>query len=187
MREKTDKRVIKTKAKLVSTFMTLIRERDFENLTVNDICEAADVRRATFYKHYSDKYDFFKYIVSTLRADFDRKWISTPEGSLCDYFISYAFSLVDFFDENDVIIKNIAASAVSSAMFSIVISENFLETKRKIAEAKGDKIPHALEVFTPMLVGGVFHTLLDWAKNGKRLKKEELKSELEVMIKNMTR
>lgn len=187
MREKTDARVIRTKAKLVSTFMELIRKRDFENLTVNDICEKADVRRATFYKHYSDKYDFFKYIVSTLRADFDREWLLNSEGELCDYFVNYAFSLIDFFDENDVIIRNIAASAVSSAMFSIAISENFIETKKKICEAKGETIPHATDVFTPMLVGGVFHTMLDWVKGGKIMPKEKLKEELEVIISNITK
>ncbi|MBO0778862.1 MAG: TetR/AcrR family transcriptional regulator [Ktedonobacteraceae bacterium] len=37
--------------------MSLMTERDFESITVTDICERAMVHRTTFYKHFEDKYD----------------------------------------------------------------------------------------------------------------------------------
>jgi AcrR family transcriptional regulator len=37
--------------------MPLITERDFESISVNDICDRAMVHRTTFYNHYKDKYN----------------------------------------------------------------------------------------------------------------------------------
>ena len=56
--KKTDLRVLKTKQALRNSFIDLIREKTFESITVNELCDQAMVRRATFYKHYADKYDF---------------------------------------------------------------------------------------------------------------------------------
>lgn len=184
MREKIDARVVKTRAKLVSTFMDLISKHDFDDITVNDICEKAGVRRATFYKHYADKYDFFKYIVSTIRSDFDEYWLGDKSQTHGVSFSSYSVALVDYFDEHEAMIKNICKSTVSSAIFSIAISQNFEDTKKKLQMAKDDGYTphHSLDVLSTMLVGGVFHTLLNWVQTGKRTPKDQLKREIRVIV-----
>lgn len=51
-----DLRVQRTNKFLWDALITLMGERDFESLTVTEICERAMVHRTTFYKHYEDKY-----------------------------------------------------------------------------------------------------------------------------------
>ena len=51
-----DLRVRRTYKFLWDALMSLMTERDFEFVTVTDICERAMVHRTTFYKHYEDKY-----------------------------------------------------------------------------------------------------------------------------------
>jgi AcrR family transcriptional regulator len=52
--------------------MSLMAERDFESITVVDICERAMVHRTTFYKHYEDKYGLlFHGIQDELKALFE--------------------------------------------------------------------------------------------------------------------
>src|SRR5690606_25400747 len=51
-----DLRVRRTYKFLWEALMTLMTEREFESITVTDICERAMVHRTTFYKHYEDKY-----------------------------------------------------------------------------------------------------------------------------------
>ena len=51
-----DLRVRRTYKFLWDGLMALMAERDFESITVTDICERAMVHRTTFYKHYEDKY-----------------------------------------------------------------------------------------------------------------------------------
>jgi AcrR family transcriptional regulator len=51
-----DLRVRRTYKFLWDALIALMMERDFESLTVTDICERAMVHRTTFYKHYEDKH-----------------------------------------------------------------------------------------------------------------------------------
>lgn len=51
-----DLRMRRTYKFLWEALIALMTERDFESITVTDICERAMVHRTTFYKHYEDKY-----------------------------------------------------------------------------------------------------------------------------------
>ncbi|MBE2222149.1 MAG: TetR/AcrR family transcriptional regulator [Anaerolineae bacterium] len=61
--EKVDLRILRTRKMLVQAFMDLLREKDLQAITVSDIAERAMVNRATFYAHFTDKYDLFAYMV----------------------------------------------------------------------------------------------------------------------------
>lgn len=52
-----DKRIIKTKNNIKGTLTKLLEEKPYEDITVKELCEAAQTSRITFYTHYSDKGD----------------------------------------------------------------------------------------------------------------------------------
>jgi AcrR family transcriptional regulator len=51
-----DPRITRTRKLLVDAFMGLLAEKDFEDITVQDIAARATVNLATFYDHFVDKY-----------------------------------------------------------------------------------------------------------------------------------
>jgi len=53
----TDLRIRRTHHFLQEAMIDLITEQGFESITVGDIAERAMINRATFYRHYQDKYD----------------------------------------------------------------------------------------------------------------------------------
>jgi AcrR family transcriptional regulator len=53
----TDLRIRRTHKMLQEAMIALIAERGFDAITVGDIADRAMVNRATFYRHYEDKYD----------------------------------------------------------------------------------------------------------------------------------
>ena len=53
----TDRRVRYTKKVIQESFVRLLGEKELSRITVKEICEVADVNRATFYAHYADAYD----------------------------------------------------------------------------------------------------------------------------------
>ncbi|MFA7674359.1 MAG: TetR family transcriptional regulator, partial [Clostridia bacterium] len=48
-----DRRVRYTKMVLKESFINLLSKKGISNITIKQICEDADINRATFYTHYS--------------------------------------------------------------------------------------------------------------------------------------
>lgn len=66
--EKIDRRVQRTRAQLRDALLALIVERGYDDLSIQDITDKADLRRATFYLHYKDKEEL---LLTVLSESFD--------------------------------------------------------------------------------------------------------------------
>ncbi|MDO3412311.1 TetR/AcrR family transcriptional regulator [Saccharibacillus sp. CPCC 101409] len=55
-----DRRIPKTREAIHGAFIALLSEKNFKQITVNEIAERANVNRATVYLHYADKYDLLE-------------------------------------------------------------------------------------------------------------------------------
>ena len=161
---KEDARIIKTKENLISSFEELLATKKFENITINEICQKADIRRATFYKHFEDKYDFLGYFIKTLRVKFDSKGkYGTPDATV-GYYIEYAHEIINFLDKNDKILRNILESEDAGSIINVIVIENLKETRKKLSESvkKGLVLPASVNTVADMLVGGVAVVIFNW-------------------------
>lgn len=73
-----DRRQRKTREAIFSAFSELIRRQKYENITVQDIIDRADVGRSTFYAHFETKDTLLKAICSDI-------FEHIIEGEKCDY------------------------------------------------------------------------------------------------------
>lgn len=67
--KKTDGRVKYTKMVIKNSFIALLKEKPLAKVTVTEICQRADVNRATFYAHYLDPVDLLDSIETELIED----------------------------------------------------------------------------------------------------------------------
>ena len=184
-----DARVRKTKAKLLTSFRVLLTEKSFEDITINEICEVSDVRRATFYKHFSDKYAFLKYFVGSLRCQFDIKLEKKSRSvSTSAYYVEYLRALVDFLSENDKMVENALESSVLPALIEVIKEKNYEDTCEKLREsAKGGlKLPASVEVIGAMMTGAVAEAIMRWYRSGKKIPKDKLIEETSSVILKMS-
>ncbi|MEI3131006.1 MAG: TetR family transcriptional regulator [Oscillospiraceae bacterium] len=63
---KTDARVKYTKMVLKKALLELMQHKPVNKITVKEICERAELNRATFYAHYSDCFDLLESIEEEL-------------------------------------------------------------------------------------------------------------------------
>ena len=52
-----DRRIRKSQQAIKTAFIDLLHKYDFNDVTVQQITDLADINRGTFYTHYLDKYD----------------------------------------------------------------------------------------------------------------------------------
>lgn len=64
--DKDDRRVKYTKMVLKESFIKLLEKKDISKISIKEICEDADINRATFYAHYNDQYDLLRKIENEL-------------------------------------------------------------------------------------------------------------------------
>ncbi len=181
MKTKEDARVIKTKAKLLETFKDLLKEKSFEDITVNEICRLSDVRRATFYKHFDDKYAFLSYFVGSLRDGFDKTVQSTtvPDRSFA-YYAEYIKRTVTFLTENEKMVKNALNSEVLPTLIEVIKEKNYEDTCVRLRHSveAGMRLPASVEIMASMITGAVSSTILMWFKGGKKMPADELVQEM---------
>jgi AcrR family transcriptional regulator len=67
--ETVDPRIRRTRLLLQEALGKLLKQKDFDRISVQDIAEAATVNRATFYDHYTDKFALLECMVGTSFAE----------------------------------------------------------------------------------------------------------------------
>ncbi|MFD1908390.1 TetR/AcrR family transcriptional regulator [Paenibacillus rhizoplanae] len=60
-----DRRIRKSQEAIIEAFIQLIAEKNFEQITINEIAERANVSRGTVYSHFTDKYDLLDQCIRT--------------------------------------------------------------------------------------------------------------------------
>ena len=75
---KSDRRVTYTKMVLKKSLLEIIQEKPVSRITVKEICEKADINRATFYSHFKDVNDMMTQIENelydTIKHTLDKGW-----------------------------------------------------------------------------------------------------------------
>jgi AcrR family transcriptional regulator len=64
-RDVRDPRMKRTRQLLQSALRNLLRQKELDDILVQDITEAATVNRATFYDHYTDKFALFEAMIAS--------------------------------------------------------------------------------------------------------------------------
>lgn len=119
MDKKTDLRVEKTYKALYNAFTSLLEEKRFEELTLNELCERAMIRRTTFYTHFADKYEYLSFYMKETSAGFREQLPpELAEDNSRDYLLYMCRELLRFIDRHGKMVKNV----MSSNMFPLLIS-----------------------------------------------------------------
>ena len=187
MDKKIDLRVIKTYNKLTVAFGEMMKTVSFDEITVFDLCEKAEVRRATFYKHFDDKYDFFKNLVNIILTNIDKKVSArTKSASTTDYIIIFVKEIIAYLNARPEILNNILNSNAFPVMFDIITSCTHESLKKHLEDEirSGTPFPTDAETFSSFINGGIA-TLLISAFKDNRTTEEEILERIDAILKKI--
>ena len=181
--KKNDLRVIKTKNILYSTLLELMKEKQFEEIKVSDICSHALINRSTFYSHYNDKYELLEEYINTLKDSLIEELSKNKNiNDTKQYYIELIKLFFNHIDEK----RNIYISAMINNRNSITMDIiydvlNHEVTKRlNDIEFKNKTIP--VEIISKFYLGAVFNVGIEWLKNENKYSKEDLVNYLDKLI-----
>ena len=118
---KTDLRIQRTYKLLTESLMEMLKEKDFDDITVRELCERAMVRPATFYKHFGDKYEFFTFVFSELLNQFHEQSRTSPDQTNpSDYKTAVIEHGLIFVESNKDIITHTLQGASSYILLDLI-------------------------------------------------------------------
>ena len=74
--DKNESKYHNSSIKMNNALISLLDKKDFEDITVKEICQTASVNRSTFYLHYDNTYDLLKETLENLYKDFFSRYDS---------------------------------------------------------------------------------------------------------------
>lgn len=183
---KEDIRITKTKAALSDAFFKMLTDMTLNDVTINELCERADVRRATFYKHFKDKNDFVLFLIKDIRARFDNEvWKADLNTNITkEYYLQYAEALINYLLEREAAFKKIIDSPVRSTFFDVFLHENYEDTKRRLSASVdgGMTLIAPVDVVASMIVGGIAHCMIKWLDSERRRPAQALLGDISKFI-----
>ena len=188
MNIREDARVKKTKEKLYRAFLSLLTENQFEDITIQEICAKAEIRRATFYKHFADKYDFLAAMTASIIKRFDARMSrSRIHGFPIEYHIEYEKRLVRFLIENEDIVNLVFRSNMMPTLVAIIVHEhnNVLVNRLTHSVENGETLVAPVSTVATLLAGGIGNVIIKWFSDGKPISEERLTAEIENIVRAM--
>ncbi len=178
MAHKEDRRVQRTRQLLRGALLSLIRERGFEALSVQDIIDRANVGRATFYAHFENKQDLLVSGFEELRASLrerQRRALSREAG-MEERVLAFSQEMFTHADEYRDLFRAMAGKR-SGAMVQSLVHKLLLDLVREDVKAvmrRGTASPDPTEALVRFITGGMFGLLMWWLQGNMRVSSEEL-------------
>jgi AcrR family transcriptional regulator len=166
MARKEDRRVHRTRELLRGALFSLIREKGFEGLSVQDIIDRANVGRATFYAHFDNKEDLLLSGFDTLRASLKERQREGQlrRGRVEERVLAFSHELFAHVSDHRDLFQAMAGKH-SGAVIQSVVHKLLLDlirddVKSTLPRAEASSVP--AEALAQFVAGGMFGLLMWW-------------------------
>lgn len=185
MEEKIDFRVKKTRRALLEALRVLLAEKSFDDITVTELCERAEVRRVTFYTHFNDKEELFAYMIREMQKSFYREngaavKTQTPV-SYCANILGY---ILDFMEENEQISETVMASSAKNLVLDALTKQIGTDLRWCFpsTERQDTSIPADSEILAILCSGALLNCARWWVTQGKQMSKKDLTAQFNALM-----
>ncbi|WP_419888236.1 TetR/AcrR family transcriptional regulator [Neobacillus niacini] len=170
-KKQDDRRVIRTKHMLKETLLTLLVDKNYSDITVNDICDLAQYSRVTFYAHYEDKKTLLNEMIQDkINGLFESIYKSDTNGkSLVKVTVdSWIINLFQFINENADFFQLVYARKIVPTAFENLYRGiwKFLNEEITITYNIPLKTRLNQEAYIHYLSSAVFSVIHYWIREG---------------------
>jgi len=183
MEKKLDLRIYKTYKALHEAFTEILEHKSFEELTVNELCEKAMIRRTTFYKHFADKYEYFNFYLSELRETFKTQVSAkTDISDPLTYSTQMLHEMFKFVKSHKKILDRLKYSNRMSFLYEALQEQISLELRYMFITAHKKKLTPELEMIISFYAGGLINVVYWWLNNPSSLEEDTIAEQIVKLV-----
>ncbi|MGI6260051.1 MAG: TetR/AcrR family transcriptional regulator [Anaerolineaceae bacterium] len=176
MARKVDSRIIRTRKALRKSLYELVLERGYDDISIQNITDQADLGRATFYLHYKDKDDLLFDLMHQISNEFfqslpkvekeDNPYLSK---SALKRMFDYAEKYYDFYR----ITISEKGGVVGIRYMIRILREQISKTFLGMDERKIETL-YTRDLIENYVTGGIFMIVFWWLDNEMPIPSEEM-------------
>ncbi len=173
-----DRRVARTRAMLQQAHISLILKKGYDAITVDDICNAANVGRSTFYAHYTSKDDLRRSGLDHLRKELveRQKDARTKSGNIRDRSLGFSLAMFEHARDHIDLYKALVGGrggAIALGAIRQILSDLIRnELAATVDKNSADVIPRELVV--QYVVGSFMAVMTWWLDGGVKLSPQRI-------------
>lgn len=163
-----DRRVQKTKAAIREAFLSLLKKKRAEEITVTELAKEANIERKTFYLHYNNIGDIIDEIETTV-VEMIAEGTKGLSVDSREFFAALTGIMSENFDYFSLIMqdpKYISYQSRSQDILRAALMENYKKT------TKLD--PAHLELYADFYAAGLSSIYIHWLQYGQKLSLDDL-------------
>ncbi|HKT16619.1 MAG TPA: TetR/AcrR family transcriptional regulator [Stellaceae bacterium] len=182
-----DRRVARTRATLHQALISLILKKGYEAITVEDICEAANIGRSTFYAHYASKEELHKAGLEHLRRQLleRRRESSAMPGEASRRALGFSLPMFeharDHIDHYRAMVGRGGGGAALGNIRKLIA--DMVRDEIAALPAKNPAAGMPRELVVQYLVGAYMAVLTWWLDNGAKLPPQRI----DAMFRHLSR
>ncbi|KIL40954.1 TetR family transcriptional regulator [Gordoniibacillus kamchatkensis] len=162
---KVDRRVLKSQEAIKKAVLELMAEKNFDDITIRDISERANVNRGTIYLHYTDKFDLLDKIIEEHINNLRELCQSASEMT----FTEGNYVWFEYFANNHLFFSTMlntkSAASFRSRFLDLIVQEYKVEVDVTEGKNQGLSEDVIVQFFAAAVVGAVEW----WFRNGMPL------------------
>lgn len=172
-----DIRVIKTRKTLRQAFLRLSQSSDFDQITIESLCQEAMVRRTTFYRHFHDKYDFLGHVLQSLldqiQSDLLPSYNALPAA---DYYYQLSVHILEMIQDHSHFFYSLFHSRYHDLVNQEVIQRIQIIINREIPQRHQVNSANShrdIPFLTRFFASGLLALIQDWVLKNFPTSKEQ--------------
>lgn len=190
MEKKLDLRVQKTYRNLFTALQELLCEKGLNDITVTELCERAQTRKATFYKHFGDKTELFSFMIQEIQREYQssiyeaaKQKKESPDGD--SYYTSIFLYYLNFLETHETMVFHMMQDDSRTVTFDL-LSRHIQDdlTRHLLKDQKaGILLSAPAELVAAMYTGVITQSSRWWLRQKTRMPKEELARQFDTLVR----
>lgn len=158
-----DRRAQKTRKALTNALCELLNEKELHRITVQEVCDKADVNRGTLYRHYLDVYDLYDKIEKETIVSFGLLMLELEEQPANEFFKK----IIGYISENRSIFGMVFSPNTTGQLrikLSEIIKGVFIQ--KQLENEKNSLSETELDYMCSYRAQGCIAVIADWVTGG---------------------
>lgn len=176
-----DRRIIKSKEAIKKAVIELISEKNFNQITIQNIADKANVSRKTIYLHYLDKFDLLDKLIEEHINELEELRDASSEMD----FIDGGLIWFEYLEKNYLFFSTMLASQGALSFRNRFLEFVIEGLKGEVTIAEGKNQGFSEEVILRFIAGAYVELVEWWFKNEMPYSPRDMAKQVGILIERI--